>query len=447
MTRLSWCRIQRWRRIAAAGVLASVSLACTSAPGIPSASTAPPASASPVVTPSLNPTPALGGSGHVVLRAPLGRSLLVHGAYPHHPSPCKHPEQPRLLARYPGALDVRRADDGTLSLTLTLPFEAYLRGIAEVPPTWPTAALQAQAIAARSYALASTGWSGQQGETLATPICATTSCQVYGGMPVGSTPGIDRWYAAVAQTAGQVLLYQGRPADTVYFSTSNGQTYGNEVVFGSAPLPYLRPVAEHDDGASPTSHWEVRIGFHDLATFLHRGHLWPATARIAAVSGDGDTVTVTDGSGATHAIDGSDFRDAVNEWAPCLRPGRYPPSPLPVTIPSRWMDATSSAGAAMVTGRGWGHGVGMVQWGAYGKALRGWSASQILSYYYGGLTPQRYPEPGLIHVQVASGLRSVWIHASGSGATLNGKPLRPGAVVIVGGSTLAVGGSALASGG
>jgi stage II sporulation protein D len=342
-------------------------------------------------------------------------------------------------------LSVRRADDGTLSLVVTLPFEAYLQGIAEVPPSWPAAALAAQAIAARSYALATTGWSGQQGETLTTPICATTSCQVYRGIPVEPVTGIGRWYAAVRRTAGQVLLYQQRPADTVYFSTSNGQTYGNEDVFGSAPLPYLRPVVEHDDGASPTSRWQARIGFRDLATFLSRAGEWPAGTPISAVSGDGSSVTVTDGAGANHALDGSSFRDAVNTWAPCLQPGRYPPAPLPITIPSRWMTAASSGGTAVVTGRGWGHGVGMVQWGAYGKALQGWSASRILAYYYGGLRPERYPEPGLIHVEVASGLTSLRLRASGPGATIDGNELGRGAVVISGGAQLVVGGSALST--
>ena len=151
---------------------------------------------------------------------------------------------------------------------LTLPFERYLEGLAEVPPSWPAAALEAQVIAARSYALAQIGWTGQQGEVLQTPICASTDCQVYGGIAVPPTPGIKRWDAAVARTQSQVLLYGGRPADTVYFSTSNGHTYGNDQVFGSAPLPYLRPVVERDDHASPTSHWRVPLPFGSLATFL-----------------------------------------------------------------------------------------------------------------------------------------------------------------------------------
>jgi hypothetical protein len=102
------------------------------------------------------------------------------------------------------------------------------------------------------------------------------------------------------------------------------------------------------------------------------------------------------------------------------------------------MTISSGPDAVTVTGRGWGHGVGMVQWGAYGKALRGWSASDILAYYYGGLRPTRYPEPGLIHVQVASGLRSLRIVPSGPGATLDGDPLESRAVSIVAGAELTV---------
>ncbi len=423
-----------------------LSLACTAAPetsapaerGTPSA----PATASPPTSPS--PAP-IGTSDRLRVQPPTDGSFLVHGAYPHVDSPCRDAEQPRLTARYPGTLAVRLADDGTLSLVVTLPFEAYLEGIAEVPPSWPAAALDAQAIAARSYALATTGWSGEQGETLETPICATTACQVYRGIPVEPVTGIGRWYAAVRRTSGRVLLFEGRPADTVYSSTSNGRTYSNEDVFGSAPLPYLRPVLERDDGASPTSRWQVEIGLRDLTTFLTRAGAWPDGSTITSVVGDGSSVEVTGETRNPQTIDGSTFRDAVNTWAPCLRPERFPSGALPVTIPSRWMTANSSDRTAVMTGRGWGHGVGMVQWGAYGKALRGWSAARILAYYYGGLLPRRYPEPGLIHVEVASGLTSVRIRASGPGAILDGDALDAGPLVITGGDQLTLGGEAIPS--
>ena len=371
------------------------------------------------------------------VEAPAGGTLLVHGTYPKVESRCVRYHRPRLAARYPGTLSVRRADDGTLSLTVTLAFEEYLKGIAEVPSSWPRAALEAQAIAARSYALASTDWGGAQGETLKTPICATTSCQVYRGIPVPFDPGVRRWFGAVRRTTGQVLLYEGRPADTVYFSTSNGHTYGNDEVFGSAPLPYLRPVVERDDAASPLSHWRVRIPFDDVATFLHEAGEWPAHRPVTGARLDGSTVTVQ-GGGRQRSMDLTTFRDAVNTWGPCLEPGRYPPSPLPVTLPSGWMTMTSGPDAALAVGRGWGHGVGMVQWGAYGKARRGLTASQILAFYYGGLRPESFPEPGLIHVQVASGLTGLRVVPSGGGATVDGEPLNGRSVRIAGGDHLSV---------
>jgi SpoIID/LytB domain protein len=390
------------------------------------------------------PTPSPSGPGEpgvvpgpASLEAPEGGSMLVRGSYPRVASRCAGAERRTLLARYPGTLTVERADDGTLALTVTLPFERYLQGIAEVPPSWPSAALEAQAVAARSYALATTGWDGREGETLPSPICATTACQVYRGIPVPREAVVRRWYTAVRRTSGQVLLFQGRPADTVYFSTSNGHTYGNEEVFGSAPLPYLRPVLERDDGASPTSRWQTRIPLEDLARFLHEAGRWPRARAVDDVRLDGSTVTVS-GGGVTRAVETSDFREAVNAWAPCLEPAAYPPGSLPVTIPSRWLHLSTDGDELVVTGRGWGHGVGMVQWGAYGKALRGWSASDILAFYYGGLRPERHPEPGLIHVQVASGLTSVRIVPSGTGAVLDGRVLGRERVEIAGGDALTV---------
>ncbi len=387
-------------------------------------------------------TPGASGSPDVVVIRPRGNgSFRVHGTYARVGSICRHPEQPRLDARYPGTLAVHRASDGSLDLTVTLPFERYLEGIAEVPPTWPTAALQAQAIAARSYALAVTGWSGPQGATLQTPICSTTSCQVYGGIPVGPTPGIRSWYAAVDGTVGQVLADGGRPIEAVYFSTSNGHTYGNDQVFGSTPLPYLRPVVERDDGASPESHWRVRLPYADLARFLARAQQWPAGTPIGSVMRSGGSIEVS-GSGTSRTIDVGTFDGAVNQWAPCLFPGRYPGpsrygSALPTAVPSGWYTVSRSGDRVVVSGRGWGHGVGMVQWGAYGKARRGWSAARILGYYYGGLQPQRFPEPGLIHVRVATGLTSLSATASRGGATVNGKRVR-GSIVVRGGDHLRV---------
>lgn len=421
------------RRLAPLALVLALASGCTNDGGTstPAGGSAALGSASASTAPGATPSVPSVSSTRISVEPSGTGSFLVHAVYPKTQSNCKHAHTARFRARYPGALSVKSADDGTLSLVVTLPFETYLEGIAEVPPSWPPAALEAQAIAARSYALAHLDWSGQEGAAVQQPICATTDCQVYGGIHVPPTTGIARWYAAVQHTQGQVLLYGGRPADTVYFSTSNGHTYGNDQVFGSAPLPYLRPVVERDDGASPTSHWRVPIPFHDLATFLTAGGVWPDGKQISSVRSKGSNVVVT-GSGTSTPIDAGTFRDTVNTWAPCLEPGRYPTGVLPATIPSDWYGVASGHGGAIVSGRGWGHGVGMVQWGAYGKAKHGWSADRILGYYYGGLTPQRYPEPGLIHVIVASGLASLAVEAPTDGATINGQPFAGGTARLSG---------------
>lgn len=238
-----------------------------------------------------------------------------------------------------------------------------------------------------------------------------------------------------------VLLHDGRPATAVYFSTSNGSTYANEEVFGSSPLPYLRPVPERDDGASPTSRWRVRLPFDDLTRFLRAAGVWPRGRAITDARLRGTSMTVR-GGGEVRSIEAAELRDIVNTWAPCLYPGRYPPETakgsLPLTVPSRWLHLSSTGTAVVVTGRGWGHGVGMVQWGAYGKARRGRSAADILAYYYGGIRPDDHPEPGLIRVLVASGLTGLRISPSGPGAKLGSRLLDTGSVVISGGDLLEV---------
>jgi hypothetical protein len=173
----------------------------------------------------------------------------------------------------------------------------------------------------------------------------------------------------------------------------------------------------------------VRIPFSDLTRFLRAAGAWGSGPAITGARPEGSNVVLSGGP-LPRPLALSTLREDVNIWAPCLAPARYPPGRLPVTIPSRWLTASRRPGALIVTGRGWGHGVGMVQWGAHGKALRGFSAAEILAFYYGGLRPRRYPEPGLIHVQIASGITTLRIRPSGPGATLDGREVGPGAITF-----------------
>ena len=100
-----------------------------------------------------------------------GGSLLVHGTYPPTSSSCVNAEQSVLHERYRGTVEVRRASDGDLYLIGELPFEDYLKGIAEVPRDWPMEALKAQVVAARTYASANLQPGG------AYDLCANDACQ------------------------------------------------------------------------------------------------------------------------------------------------------------------------------------------------------------------------------------------------------------------------------
>jgi len=347
----------------------------------------------------------------VRIEARAGSTLLVHGTYPRVESRCIDPVRPVLHSRFRGAIEVGRDVDGSLFVIGDLPFESYLKGIAEVPRSWPQEALKAQVVAARSYALSRLEFQDETARHFGYDLCATDACQVYRGVGVEAGPWGDRWVRAVNATRGEVLLYQGRPAQTFYFSTSNGHTFSNAQGFGGAPLPYLRSVPERDDGASPLSNWSVRMPLSHVSRFLRDAGLWSGRA-ITRVIQQGDRVVISGGR-RTVETSRSDFRTTLNSSAPCLDPSGYPSGDLPQTIPSRWFSVSSNGRFLRVKGRGWGHGVGMVQWGAYGKALRGLGYADILAYYYGGLRPEPYPEPRTIRVGIATGLRSVTIDPSG----------------------------------
>jgi SpoIID/LytB domain protein len=366
-------------------------------------------------------------------------SILVHGTYPVVPSVCRAPVQPLLHARFTGVIEVGKDARGRLFVINILPFQEYLKGIAEVPRTWPMEALKAQVVAARSYALAHQSGPGSEGSRLGYQICATTACQVYLGMGIGNGPYGTRWQHAVEQTRGQVLLHGGRPADTLYFSTSNGHTVGNDEVFGSSPLPYLRPIVERDDSDSPLSHWRTAISHGDVARFLRAAGDWPSKP-VSSVTRKADRVVVR-GGGVSRALPVTAFRSDINAWAHCLAPAIYPTTDsdgrLPQTIPSKWFSASNTRRTVVLKGRGWGHGVGMVQWGAQGKAQRGLTYRDILAYYYGGLRPRPYAEPKEIRVGVAVGLRSVVIQGTGD-VVVEGSDVGRGPWRVTGGKRLRI---------
>jgi stage II sporulation protein D len=146
---------------------------------------------------------------------------------------------------YRGVLELR-SDGKRLAVVNRLGLELYLLGVVpgEMPNDWPPEALKAQAVAARSYALAAR-LAGRSFD-----VYADVRSQVYGGIAYEKPTTT----AAISDTAGEIVLYGGKVATTYFYSTSGGKTAAAEEVFAK-PVPYLVPVEDPYDSLSPYHRW------------------------------------------------------------------------------------------------------------------------------------------------------------------------------------------------
>lgn len=152
--------------------------------------------------------------------------------------------------RYRGTLTASPAGTTQLQVVNTVDLESYLDGVvpAESIPSWPAAALQAQAVAARTYAIA-------HGRTSTYDICDTTACQVYGGVDIEDA----RTTAATKATAGQIRTYNGAPISAEFGASNGGWTV-------SGGVPYLPAEADPYDGIDPRSSntWAATLSAKDI---------------------------------------------------------------------------------------------------------------------------------------------------------------------------------------
>jgi stage II sporulation protein D len=161
---------------------------------------------------------------------------------------------------YRGTLVVVPRDAGGLYAINAVSLEGYVKGVLpnEMPSEWPPDALRAQAVAARSYGLA-TGVGGPFDQF------DDTRSQVYGGLS-SETSATN---LAVADTAGKVVMYGGKVAVTYFFSTSGGRTENAEFGFtGSEPKPYLKSVKDPFDDASPYHRWTETFSQEEMESKL-----------------------------------------------------------------------------------------------------------------------------------------------------------------------------------
>jgi stage II sporulation protein D len=255
--------------------------------------------------------------------------------------------------------------DGTIA---ALDVEKYLYGVVplESPPSWPAAALQAQAIVARTYAL--------EKRTLSRPydVVATDADQRYGG-PAAEHPASS---AAVDATRGQTLTYLGGPASIFYSACCGGHSADAGELWGHAGLPYLRGVDDPYCVAAPDYRWQRSLPLDRArAELADRLSGMPLGAQLDAPddSGRPRTVTFQGDGGAALTLSVSEVRSRFGAD----------------TVRSLWLreivfDRTQAVPLVVIEGSGRGHGVGLCQWGARGMALSGAGASAILAHYFPG---------------------------------------------------------------
>jgi stage II sporulation protein D len=218
---------------------------------------------------------------------------------------------------YHGSLEVRSSSNGLDAINV-VELEDYVRGVVseESPSSWPIEALKAQAVAARSYVLASVS----HGSSF--DVFDDTRSQAYGGVGA-ETAKTDQ---AVSATHLQVVLYKGKVAQTFFFSTSGGHTENNEfssLGFGQPAVPYLRGVDDpyEADAGSPYEHWKRKFSLSRMNSAM-RGLGLRGKLRNIVVTQRGTSPRIVHanllGSGGTTTVNGPQLADALglpDTWA------------------------------------------------------------------------------------------------------------------------------------
>jgi stage II sporulation protein D len=295
---------------------------------------------------------------------------------------------------YRGTAEVLRDRTG-LTVVNRLPMESYLLGVVSAEMGRRNSseheALRAQAVVSRTYAFRNLKRWRSQGFDL----YATVSDQAYGGTRAETPEG----RAAVSETRGRILTYNGAPIEAFYYSTCGGRTADGYEVFRGASRPYLRSGADvRPNGTaycsiSPRYHWREEWSGSSLRAVLSRYLPNSAGAgrnleRLADIK-----VTRRTGSGRVDQLmvsaGGADVR--VEGQTNIRQVLRTPGGDLLRSTAFNLVvsGAGNSVSHLVAEGNGAGHGVGMCQWGAVGRARAGQGHEQILAAYYPGTRLER----------------------------------------------------------
>ncbi len=333
---------------------------------------------------------------------------------------------------YYGGFQYSRLSGNNITVVNFVPLEDYIKGVVpyESGSTWPLEALKAQALCARTYAVRNLGNHSSRGFDL----CNTTDCQVYFGTD-GATETSDR---AVEETAGKFVVYNGELCDTVYHSSDGGATEDSENVFYAA-LPYLRGVVDPYESTVNTgySSWSYTYTADDITWILqnkgyncaHIVSITPTYTRMGNIYSlkftdeNGKTFTFTRSS-AGSILYSSTLKKYTHSQRFTIQCAGETGIQLYVNdannpVDSNTLYATGSSGtqpigsagqltvltgsgmetveiknsgpelsadAYIVSGSGWGHNVGMSQYGALAMANLGYSCEDIIKFYFTGVS-------------------------------------------------------------
>lgn len=264
----------------------------------------------------------------------------------------------RLLS---GEVEVRRGEGG-LQVIDGLPLEDYVSAVtgAEMPPGFPAEALKAQAVAARSYALARKLEAVEQGRDF--DLGSTVLDQVYPGQAVD-----PRARAAAEATKGEVLVKGRRPVEANFHSTCGGRTERGLDALGR-DLDYLASVECRHCRAAPKFTWRLDLRADELAKLARlpgRATGFRVLERTRA--GRASRVEVVAGPRRVR-LTAVELRRRIGYER----------------LPSLWFSVRPEGAGYAVHGRGSGHGAGLCQWGAAGWAKEGAGYREILRRYYRG---------------------------------------------------------------
>jgi stage II sporulation protein D len=258
-----------------------------------------------------------------------------------------------------------RLDDGTIIDVVDI--EQYLYSVVsrEMPVRWPAAALQAQAICARTYVLQ------RSNPRRSYDLVPSEINQVYGGIANESPPA----RAAVDASAAQALRFGTAYATVAYSSCCGGHTETSVEAWGGAPIPYLGGVVCTFCTDSPNYRWSAEVELQDLAAHFSQ-QLQPfGDLRDLRIGG-------VDASGRARSFELVAERGSAFVRAAAFRLAVGSRVVRSLLITGLRVDQTS--GSVLLEGGGLGHGVGMCQWGARGMAQSGRSAREILGWYFPG---------------------------------------------------------------